>query len=75
MVGLTGAPETAMSDHNPTAALSNLVPVSTGQGEEAGGEHQGPLQRSAEALLLSLTVVRLLCLEEEKAEEGPEGFF
>lgn len=59
-----------MSDHNPTTAQSNLVPVSTGPEEEAGGECQG----TAEALLLSLTVVWLLTLEEQKAEEGPEGF-
>lgn len=63
----------AMSDHNPTAAPSNIIPVSVAPGEEAGGECQGLLQRAAEALLLSLIMVRLLGLEEEKAEEGTGG--
>lgn len=64
-----------VSDHNPTTELSNLVPASAAPGEEAGAECQGPMQRAAEALLVSLTMVRLLSLEEKKAEEGPEGFF
>lgn len=54
-VGLAKTLGTAASDHNPTAALSNPIPVSAALGEEAVGEQQGPLQRTAEALLLPLT--------------------
>lgn len=63
MMGLTGAPGIAVNDQSP---------VSAALGEEAGGECHGPLRRTAEALLLSLTMVRLFSLKEEKAEEGPE---
>lgn len=73
-MGLTGAPGMAMGDHNPTAAPSDLTPVPAALGEEAGVERQGPPRRTEEALLLSLTMVWLLGLEEEKAEEGLEGF-
>lgn len=62
-----------MSDHNPTAAPSNLIPESAALGEEAEVEHQGLLWRTEEALLLSLTMVWLLGLEEDKAEKGLEG--
>lgn len=64
-----------MSDRNPTTAPPNLVPVSAALGEEAGGEHHSPLWTTVEAPLLSLIMVQLLSLEEEKAEQGPEGWF
>jgi len=55
--GLAGAPGMAVSDHNPNAVPSNLIPVSAAPGEGAGGECQGSLQRTEEALLPSLTLV------------------
>lgn len=66
VVGLERALGMAGSDHNPTAVLSNLIPVSAALGEEAVGEQQLPLQRTAEALLLPLTKCRCSVCKKKK---------
>lgn len=75
VVGLARVLGMAGSDHNPTVVLSHLVPVSAALEEEAMGEQQLPLQRTAEALLLPLTQCRCSVWKKKKLSKDQRGWF